>query len=88
MSLGEESLSSGNFLPTVPFDRAFLKLDYVADIHALADVVELADTNLSAVSMMPPCQGMNIPSNGILGVTRASLVAANSVENPSTKLGE
>ena len=66
MSLGEESLSSGNFLPTVPFDRAFLKLDYVADIHALAVVIELADIDLSAVNMMPPRQGMHIPQLGYL----------------------
>ena len=75
-------------VPPVPFDHAFLKLDYVADIHALAVVVELADTNLSAVSMIPPRQGMHIPNCGIFGVTRTLLVAANSVENPSTKLGE
>jgi hypothetical protein len=51
-------------------------------------VIELADIDLSAVNMIPPRQGMHIPSLGIFDVTGALLVAANFVENPSTKLDE
>ena len=49
-------------VPPVHFDHAVLKLHYIADIHALAVVIELADIDLSAVNMMPPRQGLHIPS--------------------------
>jgi hypothetical protein len=49
-------------VPPVRFDHAVLNLHYIADIHALAVVIELADIDLSAVNMMPPRQGMHIPS--------------------------
>jgi hypothetical protein len=51
-------------VPPVRLDHAFLKLHYIADIHALAVVIELADIDLSAVNMMPPIQGMHIPQLG------------------------
>lgn len=53
-------------VPPVRFDHAFLKLHYIADIHALAVVIDLADIDLSAVNMMPPSQGMHIPQLGYL----------------------
>ena len=53
-------------VPPVRFDHTVLKLHYIADIHALAVVIELADIDLSAVNMMPPRQGMHIPQLGYL----------------------
>jgi hypothetical protein len=53
-------------VPPVRFDHTVLKPHNIADIHALAVVIELADIDLSAVNMMPPRQGMHIPQLGYL----------------------